>query len=91
MIRSEISVDIKGILGTIDIEMEFQNPLENPLEYTYYFPIEDKTVIQKLEAQVGERKIFVELQMASSPEESKKGAIKITNFYTEEIIMSMPA
>ena len=40
--------------------------------------------------QVGERKILADLQVASSEEESKAGAIKFINYDTDEMIMSVP-
>ena len=49
-----INAVLEGPLATIDFEMTYINPGENPIKATYEFPLNEETILSSLTVQIGD-------------------------------------
>ena len=53
----KVNATLEASLATVDFDMIYINPSENPIECTYEFPLEAETVLSKLTVYLGEKVI----------------------------------
>jgi len=52
--HTEVNVKIAGNLSRVEVKQEFENPLTQPLEAVYVFPLPDEAAVDEMEIKIGE-------------------------------------
>lgn len=55
--RTEVAIDVKGLVAAATVTQRFTNPSDRPIEAVYVFPLPHDATVYDLEARVGERVI----------------------------------
>lgn len=55
--RTEVEIDVKGLVAAATVTQRFKNPSDRPIEAVYVFPLPHDATVYDLEARVGQRVI----------------------------------
>jgi Ca-activated chloride channel family protein len=61
-LRTEVSVDVRGILLHASVEQRFHNGSREPIEALYVFPLPERAAVHSMEFRVGARRIVAVVQ-----------------------------
>ena len=74
--KVSVKSELRGSNATTDVELTYVNPsTDNPLQCTYMFPIESKTVLASFEASFDDRKVVTKITSKESAQEKYEDAI----------------
>ena len=65
----KVHATLEGALATIDFNMTYTNPSDNPIETTYEFPLEADTVLSSLTFKIGDKEVNTVVSAADKAED----------------------
>ena len=75
-LKTDVHVDVQGLLTTTTVKQYFINPTNAWMEATYLFPLPDKSAVDFLRMKIGDRFIEGEIQEKVEAEETYQKAKK---------------
>ncbi|MFI0460361.1 MAG: VIT domain-containing protein, partial [Candidatus Thiodiazotropha endolucinida] len=57
MLKSDVHIDVNGMLARVRVEHLFKNPSQSWMEGVYQFPLPETSAVERLQMQIGERVI----------------------------------
>jgi len=75
-LKTDVHVDVQGLLTTTTVKQYFINPTNTWMEATYLFPLPDKSAVDFLRMKIGDRFIEGEIQEKVEAEETYQKAKK---------------
>ena len=75
-LKTDVNVDVQGLLSTTTVKQYFINPTNTWMEATYLFPLPDKSAVDFLRMKIGDRFIEGEIQEKVEAEETYQKAKK---------------
>jgi Ca-activated chloride channel homolog len=55
--HTEVTAKIDGNISRVEVRQQFENPLTQPLEAVYVFPLPDEAAVDEMEIKIGDRTI----------------------------------
>jgi len=75
-LKTDVRVDVQGLLSTTTVKQYFINPTNTWMEATYLFPLPDKSAVDFLRMKIGDRFIEGEIQEKVEAEQTYQKAKK---------------
>ena len=75
-LKTDVHVDVQGLLSTTTVKQYFINPTNTWMEATYLFPLPDRSAVDVLRMKIGDRFIEGEIQEKVEAEKTFKKAKK---------------
>ena len=75
-LKTDVRVDVQGLLSTTTVKQYFINPTNTWMEATYLFPLPDKSAVDFLRMKIGDRFIEGEIQEKVEAEKTYQKAKK---------------
>lgn len=101
LLSSHYSVDIQGDLATVQVQQQFANPLQTPLNAQYLFPLNQDAAVYAMQMQVGDETINAQIhrveearqQFEQAKQEGKAASMleqHRPNMFTQNLANLMP-
>ena len=71
----QVKSELRGPTAITDVELTYFNPSENPLECTYMFPLDKKTILSKFEATIDGKTIHTKVTEKEAAKERYAGSL----------------
>ena len=101
LLKTDIDADIQGDLATVTVTQTFANPLNQPVNATYLFPLNDTAAVNAMVMEVGDERVQAKIQrieearatFQKAQNEGRSAALLTQhrpNMFTQDIANLMP-
>ena len=76
LLKSEVRIDVSGLVQRVTVRQHFLNPSSVWLEGLYVFPLPEKSAVDRMTLEVGERRIEGEIMEKADAKKAYEAAAK---------------
>ena len=76
LLKSEVTIDVSGLVQRVTVSQHFFNPSESWLEGLYVFPLPEKSAVDRLTLEVGDRRIEGDIMEKADAKKAYEAAAK---------------